>query len=151
MITESDLGGAASTAAEGVLLMSRASTDTRYRHEFAPTVEAVPAARYAVRAICSMHGVDSDGPELAVSELVTNALRHARIADYVGVLVEVTDRALDLDVSDPAPALAPQLDRPAPADDAVQGRGLLIVAAVSDHVNVFVSDDRKHVRARFNR
>lgn len=84
---------------------------------------------------------------LAVSELVTNALRHGH--SPVALRLEHTDRAVTVDVHDGSK------DRPAdPAaercEGAESGRGLGIVAAMAAETGIQeVPDDGKWVWARF--
>lgn len=92
---------------------------------------AVRDARAVVRAQLREWGLDvlADITALLVSELVTNALRHA--TGPIGVrLVRPTDPsgALLVEVSDPLPD--PPRERAADADDE-SGRGLRLVACSS--------------------
>ena len=96
----------------------------------------VAVARRLLRGYLSdRQGIDSadshDVPVLLVSELVTNAIRHAQpplvlraAARGTGVRVEVHDGAVD------PPVLAPQTppDEPPPES----GRGLYLVASLAD-------------------
>ncbi|MFC9925627.1 ATP-binding protein [Streptomyces sp. NPDC127190] len=98
---------------------------------FAAEPGAVRSARAAVRG--QLHGWDldclADLAALLVSELVTNALRHA--AGPIGVrLVRPTGRsdALLVEVSDPLPD--PPRERTARPEDE-SGRGLQLVAGSS--------------------
>ena len=96
----------------------------------------VAVARRLLRGYLSDHpGIRSadshDVPVLLVSELVTNAIRHAqpplelRAAAYgSGVRVEVHDGALD------PPVLAPLAPPDAPPPES--GRGLYLVASLAD-------------------
>lgn len=119
-----------------------------YRHEFAPVELAVPAARHAVRAVCVRHGFDVFGPELVVAELVANALRHTAVDDFVGVTVRVSGGRMAVEVSDPGADAAGFLDSlVTPEGTDGHGRGLLLVTAVSDRVDITVSGGRKAVRA----
>ncbi|MER7841647.1 ATP-binding protein [Streptomyces sp. NPDC096040] len=92
--------------------------------------ESVPVARHLVRkalADWQLTGLD-DVAELVVTELVTNSVRHAR-----STTIRVTVRRLDggkvqvavVDMSRTMPVLLP------PTEDAVDGRGLAIIDAVS--------------------
>jgi anti-sigma regulatory factor (Ser/Thr protein kinase) len=65
---------------------------------FSPQAEEVAAARRLARDVVTAMGANSDEIELAVSELATNAIRHAKSGFEVSldsaensVLVEVTD------------------------------------------------------------
>jgi anti-sigma regulatory factor (Ser/Thr protein kinase) len=93
----------------------------------------VPCARLHARQVLREWGLTafSENSELAVSELVTNAMQVSRAtAHYAPVRIwVVSDRAqvviLVWDVSALPPVLAD------PGDDAETGRGLFIVQAVS--------------------
>jgi anti-sigma regulatory factor (Ser/Thr protein kinase) len=87
---------------------------------FSPRAEEVAAARRMARDVVTAMGADPDEVELAVSELATNAIRHAKSRFEISmdsgessVLVEVTD-------ADPA------MDT-MKAPSARSGRGLAIV------------------------
>jgi anti-sigma regulatory factor (Ser/Thr protein kinase) len=92
--------------------------------------EVAPARRWAVAQATSAGLADEDAAailELLSSEIITNAVRHGRGEVVVSVVrngatlrVAVTDGGNGL----PAPREA--------ADDAVTGRGLLLVAALSE-------------------
>lgn len=89
--------------------------------------DAVARARAVVGATLGAWGLDSvtDTAILLVSELVTNALRHAR--GPIGLRLERRRDAdaLIVEVSDPLP----DMPRERPADsDAESGRGLQLVA-----------------------
>lgn len=88
----------------------------------------VAAARHFVALELSVHGLDDAVPDacLVVSELVTNAVRHA--GSRFSVTVDVTDRALLLSVTDPSSTL-PTPMHATPLHDS--GRGLRIVAELS--------------------
>ena len=68
-----------------------------------------------------------DAASLAVSELVTNALLHARTP--IEVLARVSVSGFRVEVRDFSPRLP---SRKAYSDDATTGRGLQLVAAVTD-------------------
>lgn len=90
--------------------------------------------------------------ELAVSELVTNAVEHGT-GDAIQVAVDVSDTFLAVEVasvSDRSGVASPATWRPAPADR-VSGRGLHIVASVSDRVEVVDDPPRTVVRCWFGR
>ena len=93
-----------------------------------------------------------DAVLIAVSELVTNAVRHGKAP--AGLRLVRGDGRLSVDVRDASPE-APALDHDdALANDegqAESGRGIGIVAAVSDVVAVHqVPDDGKVVSARLD-
>jgi anti-sigma regulatory factor (Ser/Thr protein kinase) len=103
---------------------------------------AVPAARALLRDV--LHGSAlahrlEDG-ELALSELVTNAVLHGR--DPLSVRVVLDDQVLRAEVADASP-VSPSfsmLDQ-----TAVTGRGLLLISAVSDRWGVEPSPSGKVV------
>ncbi len=85
--------------------------------------ESVPEARRFIES--TLHGLPVPVQEvitLLVSELATNAVRHA--GSYFTVCIEVEDGAVRVEVTDPATAM-PVRRSPAPTD--VGGRGLHIV------------------------
>jgi anti-sigma regulatory factor (Ser/Thr protein kinase) len=86
--------------------------------------------RASVRDVCGAHGMDHDrcaDAQLAVSELVGNALRHG--TPPIDVEVRWRDGHVLLSVADEAAAL-PQ-PRQAVSAGAESGRGLQLVAAVA--------------------
>ena len=101
--------------------------------ELPATPDAVPAARALLREVLAGSGLAhrlEDG-ELALSELVTNAVLHGR--DPLGVRVALADDVLRAEVRDASP-VSPSfsmLDQ-----TAVTGRGLLLISAVSDRWGV---------------
>jgi anti-sigma regulatory factor (Ser/Thr protein kinase) len=106
---------------------------------------AVRTARRAVREQLRAWGLDgfADVAALLVSELVTNALRHA--TGPIGVrLVRPVDlgAALRVEVSDPLPD--PPRERVARPDDE-SGRGLQLVANSSDRWGTRRADNGKTV------
>jgi len=74
--------------------------------------------------------------QLLVSELVTNAIRHAGLddGDTITLSVEASDRALRIEVSDPGPGFA--ADEPFPDPDHASGWGLYLVRELSDRWGV---------------
>lgn len=88
-----------------------------------------------------------DAVVLAVSELVTNAVRHGRPPVQLTVLLR--RGAVQVDVRDHDPA--PPGTSPLPDDDAESGRGVAIVAGLADASGVEqLPDDGKVVHARFD-
>ncbi|MGW3200143.1 ATP-binding protein [Streptomyces sp. NPDC001118] len=90
-------------------------------------------ARRLVRAALATWGLaprDVDTAELVVAELVANAVRHAS-GSALRIIVDRPDaRHVYVAVVDRAPGRLPELRVPGP--DETDGRGLLLVDAVSD-------------------
>ena len=88
----------------------------------------ISEARHFVAFELSAHGLEDVVPDarLVVSELVTNAVRHA--GSRFSVTVDVTDGVVLLRVTDPSSTL-PVLVHATPLMD--NGRGLVIVAELS--------------------
>ena len=78
---------------------------------------------------------------LLVSELVTNAIRHAGLAaaDRITLVVETDDRALRIEVRDPGPGF--ELTEPTPDPARPSGWGLYLVRELSDRWGVERADD----------
>jgi anti-sigma regulatory factor (Ser/Thr protein kinase) len=101
--------------------------------ELSATADAVPAARALLRQVLDGSPLEhrlEDG-ELALSELVTNAVLHGR--DPLAVRLVLADGVLRAEVCDANP-VSPSfsmLDQ-----TAVTGRGLLLISAVSDRWGV---------------
>ncbi|UGQ10169.1 ATP-binding protein [Yinghuangia sp. ASG 101] len=96
------------------------------------SVDAVPRARHALRN--ALAGESADEPlqilELLVSELVTNAVRHAPQSTEVTVQLLCGDGVFRLAVADAGGPLR-RPGRPARASDE-NGRGLLLVEALAN-------------------
>ena len=109
-----------------------------------PQPESVPAARHFLKMQLQQWGLQAvtDAVELAVSEVVTNAVLHARTPFEVAVLVEDD---LEVTVRDTAGAFPvrrwPEQEDPRPDWDSEGGRGLALVKAVTDDCGV-CTDDR---------
>ena len=102
---------------------------------------APSTARRAVRETFSRWGLTVlvDDAELAVSELVTNALKHG--LPPVQLTLCQSERSVRIDVSDTRPATATREWPVASLDSDESGRGRGIVAAVSDHCGTEVTSD----------
>lgn len=108
---------------------------------FEPASASVRAARRFATAAPEAEGVDLATLELAVSELASNAVLHAR-TPFV-VLVERLADGIRVSVSDDDPTI-PRARR-AGADD-ITGRGLAIVASLARHLEVLTTPTGKTVR-----
>ena len=100
-------------------------------------IDSAAAARHAIDDIAAELPEDQIGDvRLLVSELVTNALRHAELsdADHIGLRVVVNDGAVRVEVSDPGKGFEPSplVGDPTSAD----GWGLYLVATLSDRWGV---------------
>lgn len=101
---------------------------------------------------------DVDDAVLIVSELVTNAIRHAHVAgEFLRLrLAVLEDAALLIDVSDPLPvfgAAAGPVSPPPPAAEAEGKRGLRLVRCLGAKLSYFLraEDGGKTVRARLEK
>jgi anti-sigma regulatory factor (Ser/Thr protein kinase) len=117
-----------------------------------PTAEmtwpSLPSASAAARrlmrdslAVWHCRG-DQGLAELAVSELVSNAVRHAGGGD-IRVCLDYLGGRLLVEVQDGAPGAVPHVLDPDPDDD--HGRGMLILDRAADGWGVRVFDDYKIV------
>lgn len=89
-----------------------------------------------------------DAVVLAVSELVTNATRHGRPPLSMGL--QHQREQVRLEVHDGSPTEPPGLAGPTAAPDAESGRGLSIVQALADEVDVEqITDDGKIIHVTF--
>jgi serine/threonine-protein kinase RsbW len=105
------------------------------------TPEAAAEARHALDGLSD---VLPDGwmrdVRLLVSELVTNAVRHANLAsgDVIGLVIELASHTLRVEVHDPGGGFVPSAPSPDPARPS--GWGLYLVAELADRWGVD-SDD----------
>ena len=94
---------------------------------------SVGRARAVLRqqlAACRISGEVADSAELVLSELVTNAYRHACAPGrQIGVRISIQGGALTVEVSDADPT-HPRAG--GAADDDICGRGLFLVDALAD-------------------
>ncbi len=107
--------------------------ELRFRHAARPT--AIGRARHDVEDALAVAAVDSRTSGdvlLLVSELVTNAVRHARGKRFE-VRLEVRPDALRLEVHDQGAGFVPEI---APSDDGTGGYGLYIVDRLADRWGV---------------
>lgn len=94
-----------------------------------PAPPAAGLARTFTAATLNIWGLAClvDGVNLAVTELVTNAVLHARTT--MRLTLTLADGRLRVDVQDYSPALPVRSD---PGLDATGGRGLLLVEALAE-------------------
>lgn len=96
-----------------------------------PTVAAVPRVRASVRSVLGGWRIEPDRAEdmlLAVTELVSNAIRHAGATGRLRVAITLAAGWLQLDVADGDSALPPSASEvELSSADAESGRGLVIV------------------------
>ncbi|MEU9210198.1 ATP-binding protein [Streptomyces sp. NPDC048415] len=117
------------TESDGVNLQARS-----WRRSFLPVAENVPEARRGARLVLASWAVSEDASEtiaLIVSELATNAVRHARVPGRCFDVAMTYDggKTVEIEVSDASPRhpVVKSFD-----PDATSGRGLLLVEALSD-------------------
>ena len=114
----------------------------RLERELPISPEAAAEARHALDGLSAEL---SDGRlrdvRLLVSELVTNAVRHANLSegDVIGLVVELVGGSLRVEVHDPGGGFVPSAPSPDPARPS--GWGLYLVAELADRWGVD-SDDR---------
>jgi anti-sigma regulatory factor (Ser/Thr protein kinase) len=110
--------------------------------ELASDPQSVGLARSAVIELLRRHGRDHavDVASLLTSELVTNAVIHGGTA--VGLYATLTDARLRVEAFDRSTALPRPRNAPL---DAVDGRGLLVVARLATDWGYDVGPDGKSV------
>jgi anti-sigma regulatory factor (Ser/Thr protein kinase) len=109
----------------------------RVEHELPVAPEAAAEARHVLDDIGDAVPVEKlRDVRLLVSELVTNAVRHAKLssADVIRLVLEVADHALRVEVHDPGGGFVPTTPTPDPARPS--GWGLYLVAELSDRWGV---------------
>jgi anti-sigma regulatory factor (Ser/Thr protein kinase) len=114
----------------------------RLERELAVTPEAAAEARHALDGIGeAVAGNRLRDVRLLISELVTNAVRHANLSagDIILLVIEVADRGLRVEVHDPGGGFVPRAPAPDPARPS--GWGLYLVAELADRWGVD-SDER---------
>ncbi|MFD5629842.1 MULTISPECIES: ATP-binding protein [unclassified Streptomyces] len=118
------------TESDGVNLRLRT-----WRRGFMPVAGNIAEVRHGARIVLAGWAVPDDACEtvvLIVSELATNAVRHARVPGRtfdVALTYDETGKAVEIEVSDGSPRHP--VVRPFDPD-ATSGRGLLLVEALSD-------------------
>jgi anti-sigma regulatory factor (Ser/Thr protein kinase) len=101
---------------------------------------APESAAEARRALDDLAGELPDGRmrdvRLLVSELVTNAVRHANLAsgDVIALVVDLADHTLRVEVHDPGGGFVPRTPTPDPTRPS--GWGLYLVAELADRWGV---------------
>ena len=118
-------------------------TELSVTHSFAPDVAEIAGARRAVRDQLAAWGLERDqmALELAVSELVTNAIVHGR--GRVDLCISLARGRVRLDVSDEGPGAAPGPD--GGDGTTVGGWGLRLIDDMSDDWGTGREGDRAHV------
>ena len=114
----------------------------RLERELPVSPEAASEARHALDDLSEeLSDARLRDVRLLVSELVTNAVRHANLddGDVIGLVVETLDGALRVEVHDPGGGFVPSAPSPDPARPS--GWGLYLVAELADRWGVD-SDDR---------
>jgi anti-sigma regulatory factor (Ser/Thr protein kinase) len=114
----------------------------RVEHELSVTPEAAAEARHALGDMADvLSGGRARDVRLLVSELVTNAVRHANLADgdVILLVIELADSTLRVEVHDPGGGFIPSAPSPDPARPS--GWGLYLVAELADRWGVD-SDDQ---------
>jgi serine/threonine-protein kinase RsbW len=106
---------------------------------------APEAAAEARHALDPLSGELPDGRmrdvQLLVSELVTNAVRHANLAagDVIDLVIELGDHTLRVEVHDPGGGFVPSAPSPDPTRPS--GWGLYLVAELADRWGVHSDDE----------
>ena len=114
----------------------------RLERELSVTPEAAAEARHALGDIADvLPGGRARDVRLLVSELVTNAVRHANLdaGDLILLVIELVDTQLRVEVHDPGGGFVPTSPSPDPARPS--GWGLYLVAELADRWGV-ESDER---------
>lgn len=112
--------------------------------------ESAPMARALVREAAAEHGLDGEATwdlMLATSEAVANAVVHGSACGDpsrgVLLMIEVNELTLSIEVCDCGTFDA---ELGPPAQDALGGRGIPIIAAVADHFELVPEPARTCVR-----
>jgi len=106
---------------------------------------APEAAAEARHALDTLSGHLPDGRmrdvRLLVSELVTNAVRHANLdaGDHIELVIDLADQSLRVEVHDPGGGFVPSTPSPDPLRPS--GWGLYLVAELADRWGVDSDDE----------
>jgi anti-sigma regulatory factor (Ser/Thr protein kinase) len=109
----------------------------RYEVELARDAESPAEARRALGELSDQLSPRRlEDAQLLVSELVTNAIRHAGldVGDVIRLVVVSGDSALRIEVRDPGPGFEPAA--PAPDSERPSGWGLYLVRELADRWGV---------------
>ena len=106
---------------------------------------SVATARHALQRFAADTGVDVEAVALAVSEAVTNAVRHAYSADGEIVVRALVNDVLRVIVSDRGAGFAPR-----PRDGGLH-LGLALISQVADAVEIAAGSDGVEIEMRFAR
>jgi serine phosphatase RsbU (regulator of sigma subunit)/anti-sigma regulatory factor (Ser/Thr protein kinase) len=124
-----------------------------FRHPIGASAASIPLARHLLNDWLRWQPVsDADRSDLllAASELCTNALRHSSGEGWTATLrawVEDLDVVIGVDDADPTPVDLRAVDE-IPDTDALSGRGLFLVQALTDGIEVEARDGGKRVTCR---
>ncbi|MGK5530806.1 ATP-binding protein [Streptomyces sp. URMC 129] len=124
------------TALHETVVDDGSASSATWRVTVRPADAAVPRVRHAVRDLvlsrrAPLSGDLLQGALLIVSELVTNAVRHAApFTPEIGVEVVMGERFLRVAVEDGHPR-RPKALQPHPEQERPGGRGLLLVKAIA--------------------
>ena len=116
-----------------------ASEGPGFRRSFQPEMGAAGAARRALDELGLQVDDDLlDRSRLAMSEVVTNSVEHARLrpSQLIDVQVALLNAVLRIDVFDDGIGFEPLARRPEPANPAAGGWGLWLVEQVTDRWGV---------------
>jgi anti-anti-sigma factor len=119
-----------------------AGESRRLERELAPTPEAAAQARHALDGIpTGLSAPRVRDVRLLVSELVTNAVRHANLGagDIIRLVVDLADHVLRVEVHDPGGGFEPNVPEPDPGRPS--GWGLYLVSELSDRWGVDSGDE----------
>jgi anti-sigma regulatory factor (Ser/Thr protein kinase) len=109
----------------------------RYQVELASDPDSAAEARAALGEVSDhLSPRRLEDARLLVSELVTNAIRHAGLVDddVITLVVVTGDRALRIEVCDPGPGF--EVTEPTPDPTRPSGWGLYLVRELSDRWGV---------------